>query len=263
VLLLQRAEFAVALDDYKFKGIWMNSNKILCAIALGSFIGGVAHARGIQVDGWQSVSSGNGLTANVGNDPPLGPTLAGIQSLSFSSGTSLPGFSVATFTEGGPEFFAVRYEWDAVGGGLEQVVINNTETPNGNNGFDPTGQFSVTFGYSFGTDDLGNANGSTTAGNLPEVASLSVNGVTYTTTVAPNSLNGTDALNSHDDSIFKFSNGVLTNAADIARGWSSSTTVSAPEINPSSAASALTFLMGCLAVLGSRSKGRKSESGSI
>jgi hypothetical protein len=259
VLLLQRAEFAVAVDDYKFKGIWMNSNKILCAIALGSFIGGIAHARGIRVDGWQSVSSGNGLTATVDNDPPLGPTLAGIQLLSFSSGTSLPGFSVATFTEGGPEFFAVRYEWDAVGGGVEQVVIDNTEAFNSTtNTFVPTGQFSVSFGYSFGTDDLGNANGSATAGNLPEVASLSVNGVTYTTKVAPNSLNGTDSLNSHDDSIFNFSNGVLTNGADIARGWSS-TAVSAPEINPSSAGSALTLLMGCLAVLGSRSKGAQKR----
>jgi hypothetical protein len=241
----------------------MNSTKILCAGALASLIGGVAHARGIQVDGWQSVSSGSGLTANVGNNPPLGPTLAGIQSLSFSSGTSIPGYSVSTFTEGGPEFFAIRYEWDAVGGGVEQVVIDNTEAFNSTtNTFVPTGQFSVAFGYSFGTNDLGNDNGTATAGNLPEVASLSVNGVTYKTKVAPNSLTSIGPMELNDDSIFKFSNGMLTNGADIARGWSS-TTVSAPEIDPSSAGSALALLIGCLAVLGSAPKWRKSESGSI
>jgi hypothetical protein len=241
----------------------MNSTKILCAGALASLIGGVSHARGIQVDGWQSVSSGSGLTATVDNSPPLGPTLAGIQSLSFSTGTSLPGFSVSTFTEGGPENFAIRYQWAAVGGGVEQVVLNNTEAFNSTtNAFDPTGQFSLSFGYSFGTDALGNDNGSATAGNLPEVATLSVNGVTFTTKVAPNSLNSIGPLELNDDSIFKFSNGVLTNAADIARGWSSAT-MSAPEINPSSAGSALTLLIGCLAVLSSAPKGRKSERGRI
>jgi hypothetical protein len=238
----------------------MNSTKILCAGALVSFIAGAAHARGIQVDGWQSVSSGSGLTATVDNDPPLGPTLAGIQSLSFSSGTSMPGYSVSTFTEGGPEFYAIRYEWAAAGGGVEQVVINNTEANNSGT-FVPTGQFSVAFGYSFGTDDLGNANGSATAGNLPEVATLNVNGVTYTTKVAPNSLNATGGLD-NDDSIFKFSNGVLTNSADIATGWSSNA-ASAPEIDPSSAGSALTLLIGSLAVLSSASKRRKSESATI
>jgi hypothetical protein len=243
----------------------MNSTKILCAGALVSFMGGVAHARGIQVDGWQTVSSGSGLTATVDNNPPLGPTLAGIQSLSFSSGTSLPGFSVSTFTEGGPEFYAIRYQWDAAGGGLEQVVLNNTEAFNPTtNTFDPTGQFSVSFGYSFGTDDLGNPNGSSTAGNLPEVATLSVNGVTYTTNVAPNSLNSVGPSELHDDSIFNFLNGVLTNGADVARGWSSTGTVmSAPEIDPSSVGSALTLLIGGLAVLSSASKQRKSVSVNI
>jgi hypothetical protein len=242
----------------------MNSTEILCAGALASFIAGAAHARGIQVDGWQIVSSGSGLTATVDNDPPLGPTLAGIQSLSFSSGTSMPGYSVSTFTEGGPEFYAIRYEWAAAGGGVEQVVVNNTEAYNSTtNTFVPTGQFSVAFGYSFGTDDLGNANGSATAGNLPEVATLSVNGVTYTTKVAPNSLNGTGELDLNDDSIFNFSNGVLTNGADIAQGWSSTATSVAPEIDPSSAGSALTLLIGSLALLSSASKRRESENATI
>jgi hypothetical protein len=209
-----------------------------------------ASARGILIDNWQPTPPGNftnstSATIDFTNTALFGGTLAGISALGFSPGTSTPGFTIATI-----ESNQIEYAFGgSVGMPSEQVII----IP-----FGASAGSVPSFDLSFGYDSNGSVTG-TASGGTGETASLSINGVTYTAN-NPGSLSETNG-------VFHIVGGVIENLSDILTGWTSSAssgggggggggggTMNAPEIDPASAASALTLLLGGLTILASRQR---------
>jgi hypothetical protein len=200
-----------------------------------------ASARGILIDNWQPTPPGNSTnstsaTVDFTDTALFGGTLAGISALGFSPGTLTPGFTIATI-----ESNQIEYAFGgSVGMPSEQVII----IP-----FGASAGSVPSFDLSFGYDGDGSVTG-TASGGSGETASLKINGVTYTAN-HPADLSDTNG-------VFHIVGGVIENLSDILTGWTSSTdgggggTVNAPEIDPSSAVSALTLLLGGLTILAGR-----------
>jgi hypothetical protein len=214
----------------------MNNNKhvLLLTTFAAAALCGNANARNIIADGWEPTSTaGTGTSVTV--DPSnlaSGASLTGINSMSISVGDEVNNYLVSTLFLGGMHevqygFFAGPPPVQPNPGddAPEQVIIETTTTG-------PTSSFDViledaaqgTFGaaHSFGV-------------NIPE--SVTINGITYT---ANDPFDLTETT-----SDLKFQNGMLVS---LPSGWTSSA-VSAPEIDPSSAGSGLTLLIGGIAVL--------------
>lgn len=204
-----------------------------------------ANARGILIDNWTPTPAGNftdstSATVDFTNAALFGGTLAGISALSFSPGTLTPGFTIATI-----ESNQIEYAFGgSVGMPSEQVIIVPIGASAGS-----VPSFDLSFGYDFDGGVTG-----TPSGGTGETASLSINGVTYTANNPANL--------SETNGVFHIVGGAIENMSAILTGWTSSAagggggggTVSAPEIDPASAGSALTLLAGGLIVLASSTR---------
>jgi hypothetical protein len=200
-------------------------------------------ARGIVVDNWQQVGSGPGTSVSVNpTSLPAGSPLGSITALSFAPGTGVPGYSIATLNN------LTEY---AFGGSVavpnEQTIIDPVPVTSGT-----TSTFSVQFNYA------------DTFGGPAETASLTVNDTTYTAK-NPGALSDTTG-------VLTFVNGVLQGAANYVGSWTETTSggggnpgggMSAPEIDPASAISALTLLAGGLAILRGGKRRREVEQASF
>jgi hypothetical protein len=225
----------------------MKSIDVLLLGALSSAVlCGGANARGILVDAWQQVgSAGSGTSVSVNPASlPVGPPLAGITTLSFAPGTNLPGYLVATLGS------LTEYAFGAKPPGADPFVDQMNEQVV----VDPlsASKFSVAFNYA------------DTFGGPAETASLTVNDTTYTAK-NPGALSDTTG-------VLTFVNGVLQGAANYVGSWTETTSggggnpgggMSAPEIDPASAISALTLLAGGLAILRGGKRRREVEQASF
>jgi hypothetical protein len=217
----------------------MNNNKyvLLLTTFAAAALCSNANARNIIADGWQPTSTaGTGTSVTV--DPSnlaSGASLTGINSMSISVGDEVNNYLVSRVVLGdmhevqygffaGPPPFATDPNTPG-DEAPEQVIIETTTTG-------PTSSFDVILeDAAQGTEGIAHNFGV----NIPE--RVTINGITYTAN-DPFDLTVTT-------SDLKFQNGMLVS---LPSGWTSSA-VSAPEIDPSSAGSGLTLLIGGIAVL--------------
>jgi hypothetical protein len=221
---------------------------ISAGILATTVLSGGAYARGISVNEWDTGSALQSPDTFVSVDPSelTALSLTGITSLSFSPGL-LP--TTTSYYIGTLDAFPgnLEYAWggQAESGdsstapdAFEQVSISSSSA----------GLFSVAFGYD---NSAGNCGPTTVCGldsyGVGETASLIVGTAAGTTTYTvknPYKL-------SDDAGLLSFNkDGSLQSASGV--GWTimpSSPSTAAPEIDPASAASALTLLAGFLAVV--------------
>jgi hypothetical protein len=231
----------------------MKTKTLLTAgILATTVLSGAAYARGISVNMWddtniQQPSPNTGSSVSILNPQDIAPTidlgmptlsLTGITSLSFSPGLASSPYLIATSGD------LVEYSWGGIASSSsppdasEQVVIAPGSS----------GAFSVEFGYDNG---LGKCTSATVCGSdsfgAGETASLTV-----VTAAGTTKYTATDPYKLSDDAgVLSFNkDGSLQSGSGI--GWiatPNTSTNAAPEIDPVSAASALTLLAGFLAVM--------------
>jgi hypothetical protein len=257
---------------------------LLCSALAAVALAGSAQSHNISGDDWEPLpaglpATGNGTSVVVDQAGFPGNSagnisLAGITSLSFSPGTVAPGYGIESqlpncTTGGGVLCFAGdRYTWVG-GGGLEAVeLIAGYSTAPASLDPLPTAsaltstQFSGPFNnlpvltVLFGYGD-GNAGDITNCANYSgQTASLTVNNVTYKA-ANPCSLKGGDpSFPTAGAGDLTFVNGVLQAGTGV--GWTESTAVAAPELDPGSAATGLTLVVGGILVLSARTGSSKT-----
>jgi hypothetical protein len=166
---------------------------------------------------------------------PLGISLAGITSLSFSPGTGASNPVNSSYVVESlvnwidPEPWDL-YQWGTSSLNLQGVVLQASS-------FSNASVLTVSVGYS-DFDAAADACGSV----VGETASVTVNGNTYTAKNPCQLAAGTGDL------VFK--DGVLEAGSGV--GWKLTSTARAPELESASAAGGLTLLLGSLLVLGGR-----------
>lgn len=202
----------------------MNARIFIGIGTLGIAVCSAAGARSISTDGWSTIGSGNGATVTVDSSNPLpaeGALPPGVVSLVFSPGTAPDNYTISSLNGSGD-----MYVW----GNSEQVIVNS-----GASGF--------TIDFNYGG-----------ASSCPsETAMLSVNGATYSAAnpcargtemkgIGANSGNPYDYFQNE----FVFGLNKSGNLQLDGSGWGP---VAAPEIDPNSAFSGLTLLLGGVAVI--------------
>ncbi len=250
-------------------------NLRLCSTLATLALAGSAESHGISGDDWvDSGAGGTGTSVVVTHAVLPGQTsLAGITSLSFSPGTTMAPYEIFSQLPNcalGFECFAgAQYNWSG-GGGEETVdlIAGYSTSPASvdplptaapltsahyNGPFNDLPVLTVLFGYGYPDQACDSFSGQT--------ASLTVNNVTYKAT-NPCSLKGVPGPNppflTAGAGDLTFINGVLQAGTGV--GWTKSTAVAAPEIDPGSSASALTLFLGSVLVLRARTSARKKQS---
>jgi hypothetical protein len=254
---------------------------LLCSALAAVALAGSAQSHNISGDDWLSEpgipTGGDGTSVAVNQAGLPGNmsgniTLAGINYLSFSPGTVDPGYELLSqlpnCSMGVTCFAGDRYAWSG-GGGEETVdLIAGYTTASAsvyplptaaaltstqyNGPFNELPVLTVLFGYGDG-----NPNDTTDCANYSgQTASLTVNNVTYKA-ANPCSLKGGDpSFPTAGAGDLTFVNGVLQAGTGV--GWTESTAVAAPELDPGSAATGLTLVVGGILVLSARTGSSKT-----
>jgi hypothetical protein len=210
----------------------MNARIFVGIGTLGIAMCSAAGARSISTDGWTEISSGTGNTVTINSSAPLpaeGTLPPGVISLVFSPGTT----TVNTYSILSQNLSGDMYLWSNSSNSTnEQVIVQ----PTGNG-------FTMDFNYD-------------ATGCAGETANLSVNGTSYSArspcaagAIVSELCNAGSFTCVFNDSHFAFdtnANGKLQLEGASPAGWSA---VAAPEIDPNSAFSGLTLLMGGIAVI--------------
>jgi hypothetical protein len=211
---------------------------------------GSASSHNISGDGWNGLLSstgsyfwGTGTSISVNPQAlPEGISLAGITSLSFSPGTGASNpatgsYEINTRVNNNNPFYETADEWEWSGAqNVDAQAVDLIATSlTGASMLKDAPVLTVSVGYAdagFGCTSI-----------VGEIASVSVNGVTYTAKNPCSLASGSGDLT--------FIDGVLKPGTGI--GWTESTSsVSAPEIDPRSAVAGLGILLGGLMVLRGR-----------